>query len=65
MAKITDPEIIRALKDGKIINRSKVYYPIYYNGKGDYLTSEILKTTAVLGISDLEATDWEIIRDEA
>lgn len=63
--RLTDPEIIRALKDGKTINRSKVYYPIYYNSKGDYLTSEILKTTAVLGISDLEATDWEIVRDEA
>lgn len=66
MAKLTDPEIIKALKDGKIIRRmsDNIYYPMKLIGVENILWLAHRDEKPDLYIDDLEATDWKIVRDK-
>ncbi len=62
MAKITDPEIIQALKDGKKV----FYFGFTYSLTPDgYLWDEGRDNDAMIDMTDLEADDWQIVPDEA
>ena len=71
MAKLTDPEIIQALKDGETIKRKSVTHLEYcrslmclYCGMDTYLQDPSGDFFQV-AVQDLLATDWEIVQNEA
>lgn len=62
MAKLTDPEIIQALKDGK-----KIFYfgfILSLNPDG-YLWDEGRDNYAMIDITDLKGDNWQIVPNEA
>lgn len=66
MAKITDPEIIQALKDGILIKRPKDQFPIrFYENLGKWCEIYDMGIRyIILDLGYLEADDWEIVPDE-
>jgi len=74
MAKLTDPEIIQALKDGKGIANSLIKdgWRICYNQDLSIFYQETLWDNAgwnpvryyTITIKDIEADDWQIVPDE-
>ena len=70
MAKIADPEIIQALKDGKSIRRKtigqrKTDRNLYFDDGGVLNESTDFNAGyAYIYADDLEADDWEIVQYE-
>lgn len=72
MANITSPEIIRALEEGKCIDRASTMneepYPIYKNESGYLFVKRDIPTKtpapAIFSLEDLKATDWEIVPNQ-
>lgn len=65
---LTDPETLRALKDGKAVKRPNDNYALFYyhhDGWLFYFLSDKLKTYYPFNfrLDQLEFDDWEIVPD--
>lgn len=64
MAKLTDPEIIEALEQGKVVTIPHDILDFRLRLINmDYLALASCGTCAVIDINDLKADDWEIVNE--